>query len=880
MKSKQQNNPVLLGILGIAFLFILARIFKTLTGGGNPLPSAKNEAGAQPTAGIAQTDKTKTAIESAVMRGRDPFNHPYLLQVAQEEANKQNNRNGTVGTIPTGKTPFPRGRNISQIGLPNVTPTYQSQPVLDGFAKEREQGTGNREQNTANNPITQSPNNPIAQRPNDPTKWRVTAILGGGHPTAVVESAEMSPRTVAVGDELHGFRIAAIRSDEIVVASAHTVLTLPLETHSETQNEQTDATEMSGTKALTAANLSVKFISPETICRISEDKMKPYRNRTKILLSLSAMSALGTPTLADSDTKKPGVKAAKPPSIAPGLPSKKPTVPAPIQIESIRAYLENGETIVDIQTRGVASPLLSGGGKLWTISFPGAKPSPSLAANMVSGGLVRQVGMETTPEGTTALGVKLALSASGVGSLVPSARRDLVRVRLAADLPASGAASQVKLANGLYDVNAFQSDFATILASLSKDAGSNVVVVSPPTKKITLNLKQVSFEQAVQMLASAAGMISRKENDAFYLGETKDMAAAFPKPIEEIPKPIVPEISHEVYICKYIVAADLVKSLTTIFEKDNIKVALGANTFSPRLDQTSTAAVTGVESASKGGTMSSENAQNAHNVLLYGDAELVEKALAFAKKMDIRRKQVKISVRITDINNDALRELGVQWEWSKYRASEAPNFTPSTGGAAAGSSGAAQIPQVGGINFGAFVHDAVSIQATLFALEKNDRAKLLAAPSLSLLDGERGFILIGDRLVFPVLIGFSQAGSPIFTKTEERVGIYLQVAAQIADNNEVTLTVYPQVSVVTNFLIVNGASYPQISTREQQTTVRVRDGEQIVVGGLIREEEVSNVQRVPLLSRIPFFGELFTYRKRNKRKSEVVIVITPEIQKD
>ncbi len=607
------------------------------------------------------------------------------------------------------------------------------------------------------------------------------------------------------------------------------------------------------------------------------------KHRTKILLGFAAITALGAPAVAAPGDTKPAPKTpAKPPLLLPGATAKKAAVVAPVQIESITAYLENGETLVDIRTRGVASPLLSGQGKVWTISFPGAKPASALAANMTSGGLVRQVGMETAPESST-LGVKLALSESGVGSLVPSARRDLVRVRLAADFPASALNAQVKNANGLYDVNAFESDFATILASLSKDAGSNVVVVSPATKKITLNLKQVSFEQAVQMLASSAGMITRKENDTFYLGAVKEMDAAFPKPIEEKPTPIAPEIRHEVYICKYIVAADLVKSLTTIFEKENIKIALGANSFSPRLDQTSTAAVTGVEASSKGATMASDNAQNAHNILLYGEAALVEKALAFAKKMDLRRKQVKISVRITDINNDALKELGVQWEWSKYRASEAPNFTPSTGGGSGSSSGGGgttQTPQVGGLSFGAFVHDATYVQATLSALEKNDRAKLLAAPSLSLLDGERGFILIGDRLVFPVLVGYSQAGSPIFNKTEERVGIYLQVAAQIADNGEVTLSVYPQVSVVTNFLIVNGASYPQISTREQETTVRVKDGEQIVVGGLIREEEVSNVQRVPFLSRIPLFGELFTYRKKNKHKSEVVIVITPEIQKD
>ena len=104
--------------------------------------------------------------------------------------------------------------------------------------------------------------------------------------------------------------------------------------------------------------------------------------------------------------------------------------------------------------------------------------------------------------------------------------------------------------------------------------------------------------------------------------------------------------------------------------------------------------------------------------------------------------------------------------------------------------------------------------------------------------------------------------------------------AAASKDGEITLTIYPQVSVVTSFLSVNGASYPQISTREQQTTIRVKDGEKIVVGGLIRDEDLHNVQRVPILSRVPLFGELFTYRKKTKRKSEVVITITPQIIKD
>jgi hypothetical protein len=257
-KAQSQNNPVVIGILGIAFLFILVRIFKTLTGGGDPLPPPKADAEAQPAAGVAQADTTKKVIQPAVLRGRDPFNHPYLIRVAQEEADKENNRNSGNGNIPSGKTSRLRGHYPTGIGLANVTPpAYQSQPILGGFAGSREQGTGGRGQgnSTSNDPTTQRPNDSMPQQPNAAEKWRVTAILGGSHPTAVVESAEMSPRTVAVGDELHGFRVAAIRSGEIVVASARAVLTLPLETQSENKDEKTDKTEMNGTKALTAANL-------------------------------------------------------------------------------------------------------------------------------------------------------------------------------------------------------------------------------------------------------------------------------------------------------------------------------------------------------------------------------------------------------------------------------------------------------------------------------------------------------------------------------------------------------------------------------------------------------------------------------------------------
>lgn len=118
----------------------------------------------------------------------------------------------------------------------------------------------------------------------------------------------------------------------------------------------------------------------------------------------------------------------------------------------------------------------------------------------------------------------------------------------------------------------------------------------------------------------------------------------------------------------------------------------------------------------------------------------------------------------------------------------------------------------------------------------------------------------------------------MFDVREERVGIYLQVSATVNDPTRVTLNLYPQVSTISGFLEVPGqGSYPQISTREAKTSIRVKSGETVVIAGLLRDEEIKSIEHVPLLSQIPLFGELFTRRKTTKNQSQVIISITPQV---
>jgi hypothetical protein len=585
--------------------------------------------------------------------------------------------------------------------------------------------------------------------------------------------------------------------------------------------------------------------------------------------------------------------ATRPASARLAAPTAVKAAAGPSRIESVRASAADapdGATEVEILLNRRAAFHLDTGDKRVVVVFRNATPSPEMAGRLASGGLVERIGVEalTLPEPSTRLTLELGAPAHPV--LVPGKDPRTLRLRLArngsraADATAAGAIGTAtapaaaataanngarapihKTAGGLYDVTAYQADAAGLLQSLARDASVSVVmtgaaVPSVAPNKVTVQIRQVPAERAIDLVCQAAGLAYRKEGDTFLVGTRKDLEESAPRAPAAAPA----GVQTEVYACRHISASELAAAIGNIFGKDALQVSVGASPQSPQLDGAAVMAASGGGGngggAARGGAAAASGTPAARQIVVSGEAGVVARALALAERLDVRRAQVKIAVRITDISTDALRELGVQWGFSNVSIRE---VAPGKG-----------------LSFGTFTRSPLSFDAALSALEKNNRAKLLAAPALSLLDGERGFILIGERLLYPRLIGYTQAQTPIFDKAEERVGIYLQVAAQMAGDGEITLTIYPQVSVVTSFLNVNGASYPQISTREQQTTIRVKDGEQIVVGGLITDEELSNVQRVPFLSRIPLFGELFTYRKKNKRQSELVVTITPQILRD
>ena len=391
-------------------------------------------------------------------------------------------------------------------------------------------------------------------------------------------------------------------------------------------------------------------------------------------------------------------------------------------------------------------------------------------------------------------------------------------------------------------------DLPTMLRLLSDKAHVSLVLLSASDKKITTNLVNLPFVDVLHHLCALSGLNYLKVGPIYVVATQDKLESAYPKEYlaahpEDVPAPApqAPTLVTQTYYANYVSSTQLAESLGKIFPADKLTVLAGPVQANPTVSSQETMSSTGVQSNAL--SHDDTGTSVAKMLILRGDADTVNQAIVLAKQMDTMRPQVAIEVKIYDISDTALNDLGISWTFGDVDLHEV---------------------QPRGVNFGSFARAPLTFSGVIKALSEQDKAKVLASPNISVLDGERAFILIGDRINYPVLVGYSQNNAPIFSKEEERVGIYMQVAANVSSDDNVTLNLYPQVSSVTGFLNVNGASYPQISTREAQTTLRVHSGETIVMGGLMKTEETASYDRVPLFERTSIPWSAFPPSKGNQ----------------
>lgn len=279
------------------------------------------------------------------------------------------------------------------------------------------------------------------------------------------------------------------------------------------------------------------------------------------------------------------------------------------------------------------------------------------------------------------------------------------------------------------------------------------------------------------------------------------------------------------------------------------------------------------------GTLASMNSTRSRHLILSGNDPDVEKALKLLNDIDTAPEQIEIEARLVDVTLDGDLNAGIQWGFFQQQQQQGGSGQATqetfTQGLAQQKITEATAPGV--LKFGRFQRNPLDLGAQIQMLERTGRSKTLAHPRISVLDNDDANIFIGDVLRFQILASASATAGNAFTVQEVPVGVALLVRPRVNASDEITMKIHPVVSILTTR---DSAGLPQTASREADTTLRIKDGETIVIGGLIRDEDLKTIQEVPLLSKIPLFGELFRNRQNSRRRSEVLIFLTPHLIKD
>ncbi|WP_216598010.1 secretin N-terminal domain-containing protein [Propionispora sp. 2/2-37] len=361
----------------------------------------------------------------------------------------------------------------------------------------------------------------------------------------------------------------------------------------------------------------------------------------------------------------------------------------------------------------------------------------------------------------------------------------------------------------------------------------NIVVdesVAKESPRITIRLDHVSLEEALDLIAQTKGLLYRKTENAVIF-ERSDIA-----------EPCVVRL-------QYANAEDVKKSIGAA--ADALKLKIEADTQSNAL-------------------------------IIAGSPTGMLRIKQIIGALDVRLQQVELEAKVIAISEAATKQLGIEWEWDEFPKTY--EYQPPTSD---GSSGKITSPATitrhtpvgdgypGIIQYGRSPEGLpyeFYYSAKINALVSKGDAKVLSRPKVTTVSGKEARILIGDRI--PVQTETVANGTTSISTTYLDTGIKLTYTPVIGNDGRITAKVHTEVS--TPQLVADTKQY-QITTREAETYVSMKNGETMIIGGLIGSQTSETISKVPFFSDFPILGNLFKNVQRTGSNSEIIIFLTPHI---
>jgi len=384
--------------------------------------------------------------------------------------------------------------------------------------------------------------------------------------------------------------------------------------------------------------------------------------------------------------------------------------------------------------------------------------------------------------------------------------------------------------NKTVTIDADDASLPTVLSILAGESGYNIVTGPGVNKqeRISIHLKDTPIEEAMNLVVRAAGLSYEVVGHSFLIADSR-------------------KLKEEVGLTSYVVdlqyanaqeIADLLQDFNA-----SVQVDLSGN-----------------------------------KLLLITSPKVINEIRQVIAAVDKPPLQIMLEARLIEVAVEDEEKLGINWnkltpfQTVVYEGQTPPNpFRP------------AELPQqvpyvpIDNMNdFGKIGYQEPIFQLAVDYLLKNNLAEVLANSQIATMNNKPASIEVVDKI--PFILSAGGVGGQVRTQTEE-VGIKLDIVPTVNTDGYITTAITPEVSNVFQ-LIGPDQNIPWVVSRKATTTIRVKDGQSIIIAGLLGVNRKHTIYKVPFLGDIPFIGGLFRQKSVTAKKTDLIVQITPRIIKD
>lgn len=400
------------------------------------------------------------------------------------------------------------------------------------------------------------------------------------------------------------------------------------------------------------------------------------------------------------------------------------------------------------------------------------------------------------------------------------------------------------------EIGYIEADIQNVLRTLATKADINLILGDEVTGKVTVNLKGVSYEGAMQLIAESKGYAFVKDKNIVKVKSKESLDTE--------------AVELRVYTLNYAKADDIKKTLDAVLTKQGkIQIDTRSNT-----------------------------------LVLSDTPSNLSKLIPLIQALDTQTPQVMIEAKFVETTKNPKKDLGVDWTTTLL------GHQVVVGGAATLTPGTAPVVPInaqnqpsGGLQWykspagsmvtpwsaGAALLDAGRAGLVFSYLSQDTDTELLANPRVVTTDNVKARISIATQFPIPNFAFSEQTASLQINGFEYKdIGIILNVLPRINKDDFITLEVAPEASSSTeNATLQSGGGsavqIPIINTRTATTTVLIKSGNTLAIGGLMRTDTSDNYTKVPLMGDAPLIGPLFRSKSLSKTKRDLLIFLTPTI---